>query len=117
MWPPPWRGTFVAAVRMSESAREPSTRRTVRRTARRRPDMTVDLSRRQFLSVSAVLGGGLLIGFTTSPSIRNAEGAEGVTFTPNAFVRIGSDGQIVLTMPYVEMRQGTYTSIPMLIAE
>ena len=28
-----------------------------------------------------------------------------------------SDGQIVLTMPYVEMGQGTYTSIPMLIAE
>jgi isoquinoline 1-oxidoreductase beta subunit len=79
--------------------------------------MTVDLSRRQFLSVSAALGGGLLIGFTTSPSIRNAEGAAGSTFTPNAFIRIGSDGQIVLTMPYVEMGQGTYTSIPMLIAE
>jgi Molybdopterin-binding domain of aldehyde dehydrogenase len=29
----------------------------------------------------------------------------------------GRDGQIVLTMPYVEMGQGTYTSIPMLIAE
>ncbi len=79
--------------------------------------MTVDLSRRQFLSASAALGGGLLIGFTTRPSIRNAEGAAGATFTPNAFIRIGSDGQIVLTMPYVEMGQGTYTSIPMLIAE
>jgi isoquinoline 1-oxidoreductase beta subunit len=79
--------------------------------------MTVDLSRRQFLSVSAALGGGLLIGFTTSPSIRNAEGATRAPFTPNAFIRIGADGQIVLTMPYVEMGQGTYTSIPMLIAE
>src|SRR4029077_3212569 len=38
-------------------------------------------------------------------------------FAPNAFIRIESDGQIVLTMPYVEMGQGTYTSIPMLIAE
>src|SRR5207237_5862183 len=27
------------------------------------------------------------------------------------------DGQVVLTMPYVEMGQGTYTAIPMLIAE
>ena len=36
---------------------------------------------------------------------------------PNAFIRIERDGQIVLTMPYVEMGQGTYTSIPMLIAE
>jgi hypothetical protein len=26
----------------------------------------------------------------------------------------GSDGQIILTVPYVEMGQGTYTSIPML---
>ena len=38
-------------------------------------------------------------------------------FEPNAFIRIGRDGQIVLIMPYVEMGQGTYTSIPMLIAE
>src|SRR6202008_587683 len=38
-------------------------------------------------------------------------------FAPNAFIRIGGDGQIVLIMPYVEMGQGTYTSIPMLIAE
>jgi len=44
-----------------------------------------------------------------------AEAAD--SFAPNAFVRIGGDGQIVLTMPYVEMGQGTYTSIPMLIAE
>jgi isoquinoline 1-oxidoreductase beta subunit len=44
-----------------------------------------------------------------------AAGANG--FTPNAFVRIERDGRIVLTMPYVEMGQGTYTSIPMLIAE
>ena len=80
----------------------------------------VDLSRRRFLSVSAAVGGGLLIGFTTGPSIGAAEAAPGVAsapFTPNAFVRIGSDGQVVLTMPYVEMGQGTYTSIPMLIAE
>ncbi len=28
-----------------------------------------------------------------------------------------ASGEVVLTMPYVEMGQGTYTSIPMLIAE
>ena len=44
-----------------------------------------------------------------------AAGAEG--FAPNAFIRIGRDGGIILTMPYVEMGQGTYTSISMLIAE
>jgi isoquinoline 1-oxidoreductase beta subunit len=44
-----------------------------------------------------------------------AAGADG--FAPNAFIRIEADGQVILTMPYVEMGQGTYTSIPMLIAE
>jgi isoquinoline 1-oxidoreductase beta subunit len=39
------------------------------------------------------------------------------SFEPSAFIRIGRDGKIVLIMPYVEMGQGTYTSIPMLIAE
>jgi isoquinoline 1-oxidoreductase subunit beta len=46
-----------------------------------------------------------------------AQAASADGFEPNAFIRIGRDGQIVLTMPYVEMGQGTYTSIPMLIAE
>jgi isoquinoline 1-oxidoreductase beta subunit len=48
---------------------------------------------------------------------RAAAAADGDDFVPNAFIRIGADGQVVLTMPYVEMGQGTYTSIPMLIAE
>ncbi len=47
----------------------------------------------------------------------DAEAATGADFVPNAFIRIERDGQIILTMPYVEMGQGTYTSIPMLIAE
>ena len=51
------------------------------------------------------------------PFAKGEAQAAGDTFAPNAFVRIERDGQIVLTMPYVEMGQGTYTSIPMLIAE
>jgi len=46
-----------------------------------------------------------------------AEAGRAGGFAPNAFIRIESDGRIVLIMPYVEMGQGTYTSIPMLIAE
>jgi isoquinoline 1-oxidoreductase beta subunit len=38
-------------------------------------------------------------------------------FAPNAFIRVERDGLVTLVMPYVEMGQGTYTSIPMLIAE
>ena len=47
----------------------------------------------------------------------HAEAAGVDRFAPNAFIRIDGDGQVVLVMPYVEMGQGTYTSIPMLIAE
>ena len=46
-----------------------------------------------------------------------AQVTAGDGFASNAFIRVEGDGQIVLTMPYVEMGQGTYTSIPMLIAE
>ena len=46
-----------------------------------------------------------------------AETADAGGFAPNAFIRIDGGGQVVLTMPYVEMGQGTYTAIPMLIAK
>jgi isoquinoline 1-oxidoreductase beta subunit len=74
-----------------------------------------NLSRRNFLVTSAAVGGGLLL--SLSLPFGQSEAADPETFTPNAFIRIDSDGQVVMTMPYVEMGQGTYTSIPMLIAE
>jgi isoquinoline 1-oxidoreductase beta subunit len=76
-----------------------------------------DVSRRKFLQAGAAAGGGLMLSLSLPFTSSEAEAAEADGFTPNAFVRIGGDGQIVLTMPYVEMGQGTYTSIPMLIAE
>jgi isoquinoline 1-oxidoreductase beta subunit len=74
------------------------------------------LSRRSFLQVAAA-GGGLMLALRLPAANSEAAAAAGETFAPNAFIRIGGDGQVVLTMPYVEMGQGTYTSIPMLIAE
>jgi isoquinoline 1-oxidoreductase beta subunit len=58
-----------------------------------------------------------MVGLSLPFATGEAEAAADDVFAPNAFVRIGGDGQIVLTIPYVEMGQGTYTSIPMLIAE
>jgi len=72
------------------------------------------VSRRAFLRAGAAAGGGFVLGL--SLPLSRAEAAD-ASFAANAFVRIGSDGQVVLTMPYVEMGQGTYTAIPMLIAE
>src|SRR5215510_3379610 len=75
------------------------------------------LSRRVFLQAGAVAGGGLMLSLTLPSANGEAEPAGADSFAPNAFIRIERDGQIILTMPYVEMGQGTYTSIPMLIAE
>ncbi|MGY8662790.1 xanthine dehydrogenase family protein molybdopterin-binding subunit [Bradyrhizobium sp. UFLA05-109] len=74
-----------------------------------------NLSRRNFLVAGAAAGGGLML--SLSLPFGRGEAAAADSFAPNAFIRIGSNGEIVLTMPYVEMGQGTYTSIPMLIAE
>src|SRR5215475_4468455 len=89
---------------------------------RREADMILDriasdanLSRRSFLAASAAAGGGLVLSLSLPLARSEAAGSE--EFAPNAFIRIGNDGQVVLTMPYVEMGQGTYTAIPMLIAE
>jgi isoquinoline 1-oxidoreductase beta subunit len=73
-------------------------------------------SRRLFLKSGAAVAGGLLLQVALPAGLARATSREAV-FTPNAFIRIGRDGKVTLTMPYVEMGQGTYTSIPMLIAE
>jgi isoquinoline 1-oxidoreductase beta subunit len=82
---------------------------------RRAPESgsSISLSRRELLQVGAAAGGGLMLSLTVP--FGNGEAAG--NFVPNAFIRVDADGQIVLTMPYVEMGQGTYTAIPMLIAE
>jgi isoquinoline 1-oxidoreductase beta subunit len=75
------------------------------------------LSRRWFLQAGAGAGGGLMLSLSLPLANREAAAAQPDSFVPNAFIRIEPTGQIVLTMPYVEMGQGTYTAIPMLIAE
>src|SRR5262245_32496216 len=76
-------------------------------------DQSSEFSRRKFLTTAAA-GGAFLLGLRLG---NKPAAAHGGAFMPNAFIRIGADGMVVLTMPYVEMGQGTYTSIPMLIAE
>jgi len=83
-------------------------------------DAGASISRRSLLTAGAAVGGGLLIGVgfaVTSESAQAAQPGVAPAFAPNAFVRIDTKGQVTLTMAYVEMGQGTYTSMPMLIAE
>ena len=38
-------------------------------------------------------------------------------FAPNAFIRIDRSGATTLVMPQVEMGQGVYTAVPMILAD
>ena len=72
-------------------------------------------SRRTLLKAS---GASLVVGFSTAVhAAADAASAGGAPYAANAFVTIGADGSVTLTMPKIEMGQGTYTSIPMLLAE
>jgi len=81
-------------------------------------------TRRQFLKVSAVVGGGLLVGFrlgaaetaVAAEAGGDSSGAEG-GWEPNAWVEMQADGRTILTISGSEMGQGAMTVIPMMIAE
>jgi isoquinoline 1-oxidoreductase beta subunit len=75
------------------------------------------LSRRKFIQAGAAAGGGLMVSLNLPFASGEARTVGEDGFAPNAFIRVNNDGQVALVMPYVEMGQGTYTSIPMLVAE
>ena len=77
-------------------------------------------SRRKFLTDSAALMGGLVIGFYLPLKSGRAFAAEEHAkqiYPPNAFIRIAADDSITIVVNKSEMGQGVYTSLPMLIAE
>jgi len=71
------------------------------------------LSRRQFLQISAAVGGGMTVAWMIPA-------ADAATQTPaqiGYFVRIDADGTVTLGAHNPDMGQGVRTSLPMLIAE
>lgn len=82
-------------------------------------DAAAGLSRRALLKGAAA--GGFVLGFHLPvTAVKNAvRAADDVNeaFAPNAFIRIDRTGTTTLVMPQVEMGQGVYTSIAMLLAE
>ncbi len=75
------------------------------------------VTRRQFVLVSAAVGGALVLGVTAQRLRRGVNTGSRGTGALNAFVRIDPSSHVTLVMPKVEMGQGTYTSLPMLVAE
>src|SRR5712671_6149890 len=77
------------------------------------------VSRRALLTGG--LAGGLLLAFhlpvhAVNEPVQPPDVTDG-KFAPNAFIRIDHSGKTTLVMPQVEMGQGTYTSISMILAE
>jgi isoquinoline 1-oxidoreductase subunit beta len=80
------------------------------------------MSRRALLQ-----GTGLLLGFAvtgaSTESVFAVTASQVVenevtgTFAPNGFIRINPTGAVTLVIPMIEMGQGVYTSLPMLLAE
>jgi isoquinoline 1-oxidoreductase beta subunit len=80
------------------------------------------LSRRKFIRVSTLSGAAIFaIGYLQmrgkSPQIMNFSGDESLGSKMNAYIFIDSTGKITLYNHRPEMGQGTFESIPMIIAE
>ncbi|RST53840.1 xanthine dehydrogenase family protein molybdopterin-binding subunit [Variovorax sp. MHTC-1] len=75
-----------------------------------------DISRRVFLAAGGSLALGVAFNSALGADARAAT-EKPSPFEPNAFIRIDPDNTITLTMPRVEMGQGTYTALSMLVAE
>ncbi len=80
----------------------------------------ISTSRRRFLKVLSGAGAGLTLA-VHCPSFADTKNATSTPssgeFEPNAFVSIGSDNVVTVTMKHVEMGQGSFTGLTTLIAE
>ena len=76
------------------------------------------LSRRSFLRVSALTGGGMMIALHLDPSEALAQfGAPAAPLSPLAFIKIASDGVVTIVSKNPEIGQGIKNMLPVIIAD
>jgi isoquinoline 1-oxidoreductase beta subunit len=79
------------------------------------------ISRRRFLITSALVGGGVLIGYSaTRPSrhrLANTELAQGGEHYVTSLLKIEADNTVTVYVPHSEMGQGVHTSLSMMAAD
>lgn len=81
------------------------------------------IKRRNFLKISAVAGGGMLLGFSWLTSCKKAEEIVHVLEMPNdwfemnAYLKIGDNGVVTIFSQNPEIGQNIKTSMPMIVAE
>ena len=79
---------------------------------------TKSISRRAFLQVTAVGGGGMLLGlYFKPPAFAQNQPAAPVIPVPSSFIRIAPDGTVTIIAKNPEIGQGVKTSLPMVIAD
>ena len=75
------------------------------------------LDRREFLKLTGLVGGGLMLGLNACSTHRaGRSSAIAVPFEEGAFVQITSE-EIIILAPNPEIGQGVKTSLPMIVAE
>jgi len=75
------------------------------------------VSRRTFVQAGAAAAGTLVFGFALPALGGGPRSARPSSFSCKGLIRIGATGPIAFIIPQVEMGQGTYTSLSMLMAE
>jgi len=77
------------------------------------------LSRRGFIKLTGLAGGGLVLAVSLSQGARQAlaQPSGGAVFDANPYVQIQPDGRIVLFAKNPDVGQGVKTSLPMIVAE
>src|SRR3954469_19813098 len=87
---------------------------------------TIDknLSRRNFIRLSGLSGAALTLGLytplfskETSDDVITAEAAENLGIDLNAWISIDASGKVTITNHRAEMGQGSFQSVPQIIAE
>ncbi len=76
------------------------------------------MNRRSFLRVSALASGGVMIALHMKPGNLFAQAAPPpAPLSPNAFIKVASDGIVTIMAKNPEIGQGIKTSLPMIIAD
>lgn len=78
---------------------------------------TMRIDRRSFLKVSAISGGGVLLGLSFEPETAKAQFGPQAPPVPSNYIKIASDGTVTIMAKNPEVGQAVKTMLPMLIAE
>jgi isoquinoline 1-oxidoreductase beta subunit len=82
---------------------------------------TTLMNRRNFLRVTALGGGGVLLALYAHPVAeflaQAQQGEQAVGFAPMAFIKVAADGSVTIMAKNPEVGQGVKTHLPMIIAD